>query len=87
MKSNIGVTSDCEILPFVELTQFGTERTVVVDVAKSPAAFLFVVVVQPNGRFGVATVSNDSVYGNEVICADVSVTVKRSMGNILFMQD
>lgn len=87
VKSKIGEISDWEILPFVELMQFGDVRTVVVEVVKSPPASLFAVVAHPSGRFGATTVSNDSLYGNDVICADTSVTVKRNMGNILFMQD
>ncbi len=57
VKSKTGETSDCEILPLVELAQFGEERTVVVDVVKSPPTFLFVVVAHPAGRSGAVTES------------------------------
>ena len=52
---------DCEIFPFVELTQFGDDRTVVVEAIKSPPASLFVVVVHPAGREGTTTESKFSV--------------------------
>lgn len=76
---------DCEIFPFVELTQFGDDRTVVIDVVKSPPASLFVVVVHPAGSEGTKTESKFSEYGNDVICAGDSVTMKKNRRSILFI--
>ena len=59
--------SDCDFVASVELVVFGADRTVVVEVVKSPFIFLLVVVVHPSGSFGVATVSKFSLYGKTVI--------------------
>ncbi len=73
LRSNHGVTSNCDFVASVELAVFGEERTVVVEVVKSPPALLFVVVVHPNGRFGTVTESKFSLNGNVEICAEATL--------------
>lgn len=62
MKSNRGEIKDCPIVAFVDPTEFGNERGVVVPVVKSfVPATLFCVELHPAGNAGGMIVTESNV--------------------------